>query len=123
MKKNIACITILMVFCITAVSLGEDTDQNLRAMWNTMTSYLKQGNTEKALKLIHPMTRNKYAIMFQAIKNELPQIMSTQIDFQLVRISDDTAEYTLKTKENGKLYAYEVEFEKWQDGKWYIKEY
>jgi hypothetical protein len=37
-----------------AVSSGDDTDQQLRAKWNAMTSYLKQGNTEKALELIHP---------------------------------------------------------------------
>ena len=112
------------MFCIMAVSSADDdTDQQLRAKWNAMTSFLKQSNTTKALELIHPATSNNYAIMFQAVKDKLPQITSTQIDLKLIKIQNDYAEYELTTKEKGKLYSYEVVFQKGQDGKWYIFEF
>jgi hypothetical protein len=62
-------------------------------------------------------------MMFRELKDKLPQITSTQVDFKFIRMSDRTAKYELTTKENGKLYSYDVDFEKAQDGKWYIKDY
>ena len=123
-RRIIAIFTVVIVSCIMAVSSADDdTDQQLRDKWNAMTSFLKEGNTKKALELIHPATRNNYAIMFQAIKDKLPQIISTEIDLKVIRIQDTYAYYELTTKEKGKLYSYEVVFQKGQDGKWYIFEF
>jgi hypothetical protein len=104
-------------------SADDDTDQQLRAKWHAMISFIEQGNTKEALKLIHPETRNDYAIMFQAVKYNLPQIISEQIDLKVIRIKNNYAIYELTTNENGKLYSYEVTFSKGEDGKWYILHY
>ena len=124
MRRILTLLTVIMVLSIVAISsVADDIDHQLRSKWNEMTSFLKQGNTEKALELIHPAKRNNYAIVFQATRDKLPQITSTQVDFKVIKIYDDYAQYELIAKEKGELYSYEVVFEKAQYGKWYIKEF
>lgn len=124
MRRRIVLLIIVMPLCfLTICSASDDTDQQLRSKWVTMTEFLKQGNTERALELIHPSTRNNYAIMYEAIKDKLPQITSTQRDLNPIKIKNDYAMYELTTKENGKTYSYEVIFSKDLNGTWYILEY
>jgi hypothetical protein len=121
MKKLIILFMALSTIFVYRVSADENhTDSLLRDKWNLLTSYLRQGNEEKALELIHPTERKNYAIMFQALRNQMPQIVSTEIDFKLTEIRDNRAEYELITKEDAGTYSYEVIFLKDQEGSWYI---
>jgi hypothetical protein len=121
MKKLIILFIALSIISAYQVLADDnDIDNLLRDKWNLMTSYLKQGNEEKALELIHPFERKDYAIMFQALRGQMPQIMATQIELRRKKIEDNNAKYDLITKEDTGTYSYEVLFVRDQKGTWYI---
>ena len=97
-----------------------DIDTLLRDKWNLLNSYLRQGDEAKALELMHPLARKDYAIMFQALRNQMPQIVSTEKDFRQIVIKDNRAKYELITKEDAGIYSYDVIFIKDHDETWYI---
>ncbi|HDH11841.1 MAG TPA: hypothetical protein ENG83_06555 [Nitrospirae bacterium] len=120
---------IILLIAISTISIYQayandrDLDKQLRNKWNLMITYLKEGNKEKALELIDPFTRKDYAVMFEALKDQMPQIVSTPVDFKLIEIRDNFAKYELITKEKGILYSYEVIFFERIKGQWFISEF
>jgi hypothetical protein len=61
--------------------------------------------------------------MFNALVTEMPSIILTQIELNLISSRNNVARYELVTSENGKLYSYEVVFITDKDGLWKIKEF
>jgi hypothetical protein len=121
MKKLIVLfIALSTISAYQAFADDSDIDTLLRDKWNLLNSYLKKGNEEKALELMHPLARKDYAIMFQALRNQMPQIILTEIDFKRKEIRENRAEYELITKEDETIYSYDVIFLKDQEGTWYI---
>ena len=101
-------------------------DKVLRNKWDTMNSYIKQGNIDKALELFHPSKRKKQAFIFQEVKSELPSSVTEQIEFNRIEINDEAgrARYELVTKGKDGKYSYVVIFAKDpQNDTWYIIEY
>jgi hypothetical protein len=101
-------------------------DKVLRNKWRTMISYIKQGNFDKAIELFHPLKRKDQSLIFQALKSELPKIVSEQIEFNRIRINDEDgyAIYEVVTNEKGGKYSYEVTFGKDpQNDIWYIMDF
>ncbi len=88
-----------------------------------MTNFLKKGDTQNALRLIFPARRVTYKVMFTALGPKLPAITSTQVDFEVLEIREDTAKCELTTNENGKTYSYEVIFLRDQNGNWWIYDF
>jgi len=109
---------------IAIVVLNEvDLDALLQAKWNSMTSSLSSGDTTTALTYIAPGTRTSYEEMFNALIDQLPSIVATETEFNLISIKDNIAEYELVTLENGTTYSYEVIFIKDKDGIWIIQDF
>ncbi|GBD96186.1 hypothetical protein BMS3Abin06_01069 [bacterium BMS3Abin06] len=128
-KRRMMRKIIILLIAISTISIYQayandrDLDKQLRNKWNLMITYLKEGNKEKALELIDPFTRKDYAVMFEALKDQMPQIVSTPVDFKLIEIRDNFAKYELITKEKGILYSYEVIFFERIKGQWFISEF
>lgn len=112
---------LFMLLAVPFLAQADSLDNHLNGKWETMAGYLKQGNTEGALSLIHPHVRKKYAEMFQALKGQLPRIASTEIELKRKEVGDRYAKYELATKEGGKLYSYDVIFVKDDNGTWWIR--
>jgi len=98
-------------------------DALLRAKWEAMTNSLSIGDTTTALTYISSDTRATYEDMFNALTGQLPSIMSTRTEFNLISIKDTAAKYELVTLENGTTYSYEVIFIRDTNGIWMIRDY
>lgn len=98
-------------------------DNLLRSKWISMADSLSSGNTEIALARISSHTRESYKEMFNVLNNQLPFIVSTQTELNLISIKDNIATYELVTLENGRIYSYEVIFLNDTNGIWKISEF
>lgn len=100
-------------------------DTTLRGIWSKMISYISNGDFEKALKLFHPLVREQRATIFEALKDKWPTIVKDQIEFKRNNINDESgyAQYELVTKESGRIYSYEVEFQKDQNDNWWLLDF
>ena len=99
-----------------------DLDSLLRGKWTSMINSLATGDTTRALTYISSATKTPYQEMFNALTGQLPSIVATQTEFNLISIKR-SAEYKLVTLENGTKYSYEVIFIKDNNGIWMIMEF
>ncbi|MBI5591267.1 MAG: carboxypeptidase regulatory-like domain-containing protein [Deltaproteobacteria bacterium] len=107
---------------ITALNLAR-IDTLLRAKWSAFAGAMQQKNTASALNMMLPYSRDKYQIMFNLLKEQLPNIVSTYVDLVLDSIREDRAWYKLTAMENGSLFAYRVGFMMDTNGLWLIREF
>jgi PKD repeat protein len=98
-------------------------DNLLRGKWTSMKNSLSTKDIENALTYISAHTKTSYREMFNALIDQLPLIVSTQIDFNLISIKNKVARYELVTAENGKIYSYEVIFINNTNGIWMINDF
>ena len=98
-------------------------DSLLRAKWNGMTGSLSIEDAPSALLYIHPEMRQTYQTIFSNLTGQLGPIVSTQSTFNIVRMQDAVAEYKLTTLESGRIYSYEVIFQKDSTGIWRIQDF
>jgi len=96
-------------------------DALLKAKWTSAIDALSNKDTTKALTYILSTSRPSYQEMFTALINQLPSIIATQTEFNLVSVTDDVAKYELITLENGETYSYEVILRKDENGQWLIE--
>ncbi len=122
-EKIVLSLLILSIIFISHLSYADDIENTLRDKWTSMINHLKKGDIQNALNLISPHERAKYEKMFNALGTNLKIIVSTQIEFNVVEITDYEAKFELVTKEGGTIYSYEVTFLRDQDGKWWIYEF
>ena len=123
MGKIILSLLILSIISPLCLSHADNIENTLRNKWASMINYLKKGNEEDALRLIHPDKRAEYEAMFKALGTNLKIIVSTQIEFNVVEITNYDAKFELVTDEGGTTYSYEVTFLRDQNGKWWIYEF
>ncbi len=107
---------------ITVLPLAQ-IDTLLRAKWSAIAGAMQQKDTEAALDMMLPYSRDKYQIMFDLLKDQLPDIVSTYLDLVLESIQEKRAWYELTAMENGTLSAYRVGFMQDTNGLWYIREF
>lgn len=98
-------------------------DSLLRQKWEGMKGALKQKDIEGALKYFLEQSKPKYRQIFEALKGQLPTIMDTYVEFKIINISGNTAEYEAVTKENGSLYSHTGRFVKDYDGVWKFNDF
>lgn len=98
-------------------------DKLLRSRWEGMINDLSNGEAATALNYIIDVNRVPYQTMFNALIDQLPSIIATQKELNLISIGNGVAEYELVTLENGKTYSYEVIFVKGSDGLWKIQDF
>jgi len=100
-----------------------DLDALLRAKWEAMRNSLSIGDTATALTYISSDARASYQEMFNYLIDQLPSIVATQTEFNLISITDSFAKYKLVTIENSITYSYEAIFIKNENGLWFIMEF
>jgi hypothetical protein len=98
-------------------------DTLLRAKWTAFSDALKIKDIDTALTMMDPTSRKRYEIMFNSIKDQLPAIMATHTDLELIKITEDEAYYEHYTMENGEAFAYSLSFRKNSNGQWLIMEF
>lgn len=117
-QSNIYTDTIAIV-----VLNATELDALLRAKWEAMRSSLSIQDTSTALTYISSGTRASYEEMFNYLINQLPSIVATQTEFNLISIKDNVAKFELVTIENSSTYSYEVIFIKDENGIWRIEDF
>lgn len=108
---------------IVNVLSKEEMDALLKGKWMSMINALNSGDTTKALSQISSNSQAAYKTMFGVLSSQLPSILVTAREFNLIKITDNVAKYKLLTSESGKTYSYEVIFIRDNDGLWKIKEF
>ena len=83
-----------------------------------------QGKTDAALDFFTITSKDKYSKIFSILKNELPDIMNSMSDLELIYIKDSEAKYRIKRDQviNGKTYdiTYYVYFFQDPFGYWHL---
>ncbi|MDO8283341.1 MAG: hypothetical protein Q7U10_12100 [Thermodesulfovibrionia bacterium] len=74
--------------------------------WIHMRDDLIAGETELALTVFIDNNKDKYRTVFEALSPQLPTIMGTFIEFNIVDVKGNVAEYEIVADENGVLYSY-----------------
>lgn len=98
-------------------------DTLLKGKWELMLNSLSLRDTAGALLHIATVTRPIYEQMFNEIIDQLPAIVATQRELNILYATNNMAKYELVTFENNKLYSYEVTFGKNDHGFWKIVRY
>jgi len=98
-------------------------DTLLRAKWNAMKTALANQDVEGALGYFIDRSKDRYRTIFNAIGNQLPVITGTFIEFNVVNVYENVAEYQVVADESGVLYAYPGIFIKDGDGIWKFKDF
>lgn len=98
-------------------------DRLLRSKWNKLTGSLAINDSTTALNTIFSKARPNYQDMFNALAGQLPAIVSTQQELNLVSVTDKRVKYELVTHENGSLYSYDVIFIREDNGLWAINDF
>jgi hypothetical protein len=107
---------------VTVLSLAQ-VDALLREKWAIFTSALTNKDTVAALNAMYPASRERYQMMFNLLKDQLPAIVSTHAGLVLQSIIENVARYELETIENGVAFTYRVSFIKDMNGLWVIREF
>jgi YVTN family beta-propeller protein len=98
-------------------------DTLLKGKWEGMKGALAEKNIENALQFFVERSKESYSSIFEALKDQLPVIMGTFIEFNIVNVFENIAEYEIVTNENGQLYSYPGIFIRGGDGIWKFKDF
>ena len=107
---------------ITVLSKTE-IDNLLKGKWEGMKEALAEGNIEGALEFFVERSKDKYRSIFEALKDQLPVIMGTFIEFNIVNVFENIAEYEIVVNEEGVLYSYPGLLIKDTNGIWKFKNF
>lgn len=107
---------------ITVLPL-QQMDTLFRAKWAELTGALNNKDIAAALNLITSRSRERYQIIFDLLRDQLPAIMATHTGLVLQSITAESANYELNTMENGVAYSYKLSFVKDANGLWFIREF
>ncbi len=122
-EKVILGLLLFSIIFSLHLSYADNIENTLKDKWNSMINYLKKGDTQDALRLIHPDKRAEYEAVFKALGTNLKIIVSTQVEFNVVELTNYDATFELVTNEGGTTYSYDVTFLRDQNGKWWIYEF
>lgn len=98
-------------------------DTLLKGKWEGMKGELKKGNIEESLKYFVERSKERYRSVFEALKDQLPMILGTFIEFNIIDVYENIAEYEIVTNENGILFSYSGVFIKDANGMWKFKDF
>jgi len=102
----------------------EKIDNLLRTKWNSVNTYLSSGNITKALSFFTASSKERYSAIFNQLASIMPNILTTFTEFKTIEIGDGIARYKLIVNEDGKLYAYDIEFLRDENnGLWLLNSY
>ncbi|TAN42406.1 MAG: transglutaminase domain-containing protein [Nitrospirae bacterium] len=95
----------------------------LKGKWEKMKGALIQGDIEGALVYFMERSKERYRSLFAALKDQLPMIFGTFVEFNITDIYEVIAEIEIVANEDGKLYSYPGVFIKDGNGIWKLKNY
>lgn len=100
-----------------------DIDALLKGKWNAMKTALANRNVEDAVGYFIDRSRERYRTIFGALRDQLPVITGTFVEFGIVDVYDNIAEYEVVANENGVLHSYPGVFIKDSNGIWKFKDF
>lgn len=99
-------------------------DTALRVQWDGMKTALASGDIETGLTHFISSAREKYRILFERIKSNLPQMVSSMEDIEMIYFESGFAKYRIRRTEevNGTLtpITYYIYFSQDSDGRYKI---
>lgn len=107
---------------ITVQSKSE-VESLLKTKWDGTKTLLKNGDIEGALGFFIESSKERYKGVFVALKDKMPDILATFIEFNIVDVYENIAEYEMVTNENGTLYSYPGVCVKDRSGIWKFKDF
>jgi len=107
---------------ITVLNKAE-IDALLKGKWLKLKAALASGDIEGALVLFKERAKDKYRTIFNALKDQLPMILQTFIEFNIIDVYEIIAEYEIVANEDGILYSYPGVFIRGGDGIWKFNDF
>jgi len=107
---------------ITVLNKAE-IDTLLKEKWEGMKVAMKNQDIEGALGYFVERSKERYRSVFEALKDQLPMILETFVEFNIVEVFDNAAEYEIVANENGVLYSYPGMLIKDENGIWKFKDF
>lgn len=95
----------------------------LKGKWEGMKGKLKNQDTEGALRYFVERSKERYRQVFEALKDQMPVIIETFIEFNIIDVYGNAAEYEIMADENGVLYSYPGMLIKDENGIWKFKDF
>ncbi|MDA8238771.1 MAG: hypothetical protein M0Z67_00190 [Nitrospiraceae bacterium] len=95
----------------------------LKGKWEAMKSALNAKETEKALGYFVDSSKERYRSIFEALKDRLPAIMATFVEFNIIEVYENLAEYEVVANENSVLYSYPGLLVRDRNGIWKFRDF
>lgn len=107
---------------ITVLSKTE-IDTLLKGKWEGMKDALMEKDIQKAVDYFTDWTKERYANIFEILKEYLPQIVQEMQDIKMIYIQGDVAKYRIRRMETAGEITYYIYFVKDKDGLWKIQDF
>jgi len=108
---------------LVSILSREELDALLRAKWEGMKGALSQGNITEALNYFVNDSREEYREIFELLAPQLPGLVSTMREINMVEIKGNMAEYYIKRFQRGVDISYFIYFIKDENGIWRISSF
>lgn len=95
----------------------------LRAKGEGMKRALMEKDIQKAVDYFTDWTKERYANIFEILKEYLPQIVQEMQDIKMIYIQGDVAKYRIRRMETAGEITYYIYFVKDKDGLWKIQDF
>lgn len=106
-----------------AVLSKTELDTLLKGKWEAMKSALNNKDTEGALGYFVDSSKERYRSIFEALKDQLPAILDTFVEFNITDVYENLAEYEIVANENGVLYSYPGLLVRDRNGIWKFRDF
>jgi hypothetical protein len=101
----------------------EEMDGLLRSKWEGMKVALGQGNISEALNYFIEDSRDGYGEIFELLASQLPGLVPSMREINMVEIKGNSAEYYIKRFQRGLDVSYFIYFMKNENGIWRISSF
>jgi YVTN family beta-propeller protein len=105
---------------ITVLSKTE-MDNLLKGKWEGMKEELSNGDIEGAVEYLSEGSQEMYRYNFNLMQSVLSEIIGDFGNIQLIKITDDVAEYEMLATQDGTEFSFYVEFVKDSNGVWKLR--
>jgi len=108
---------------LVSILSREEMDVLLRSKWEGMKGALSQGNITEALNYFVNDSREEYREIFELLAPQLPGLVSTMREINMVEIKGNMAEYYIKRFQRGVDISYFIYFIKDENGIWRVSSF
>ncbi len=98
-------------------------DALLKGKWEKMKEALGRGDVEGAMNYFAMRSKDLYRSIFTLLKDQLPLIMQTFVEFNIVTVFERIAGYEVVANENGTLYSYPGTLIRVGNGQWKFRDF